>query len=265
MMEKKKETFYFIGAFLVFFLLYHAAEYFALFNFYPTIFLGIQFVFLIAAFLLGKISHKNGLNTWGLQNRKNLWVDLGVGGAFGFLLYMIPFLICLAIGIEIIIFFPSFIDFWQMGGLMFFGMFFSSLSEDILTRGLIYAWFRKRLHPVIILIFSSVIFYLNHIYRLTDGISTFLYIFLLGVILYMTILITHRLWMCVMMHWVGNCTFFATHQIIQVKEVHPSFGFNQMFIYTEVVFIMILGLILVFKCQKSKQLDKSLRKGKELA
>jgi membrane protease YdiL (CAAX protease family) len=264
-MEKKKVTFYYIGAFLVFFLLYHAAEYFAMFVYQPIIFLGFHISFLLAAYILGKVQHKNGFKTWGLQGRKFLWVDLVVGGILGFLLYMIPFLICLAIGIEIIISFPSFSEFWEVGVFMFFGLFFSSISEDILTRGVLYGWFQKSLHPITLVLFSSLIFYLNHIYRLNEGLSTFFYLFLLGIILYMTILITKRLWLSVMMHWIGNCTFYATHQIIQVKEVHANFGFNHMFICTEMVFIMILSIILIFKYQKVKRPEKTLSGGKEMA
>jgi membrane protease YdiL (CAAX protease family) len=245
---------YFFLAFLLFFFFYHAAEYFVVFTYQPILFFGCQIAFLLAAFLLGKRKYPNGFKTWGLYGGNNLGIELGIGAILGFLLYFTPFVICLSLGLERIQSLPSFTEFFQLGGIMFFGLFFSSLSEDILTRGVIFARFRNRLNPIFLVFLSSIVYYLNHIYRYFDGFETFLYLFLLGVILYLVILLTNRLWMTVMIHWVGNSTFYATHQLIQVYPVSTSFGFNQMLIATELVFIFVLSLIYYFKSQNGEEI-----------
>ncbi len=98
-----------------------------------------------------------------------------------------------------------------------FGVLFSSLSEDILTRGIVFRLFHKKVKNSWIALISATVYLLNHIYRLNDGRDKLLYIFLLGIVFIIPVFFTQNLWVTGSMHWAGNTFFFITHSVIRTE------------------------------------------------
>ncbi|MFL5740943.1 MAG: CPBP family intramembrane glutamic endopeptidase [Flavisolibacter sp.] len=227
-----------MSGFVLLFILYHAAEYMILFQNSPAGFLGFQFLFFIAAWLVGRWQTGKGLAGWGLNRGKGFLMELLVGITMGMALYGAVFLIGLAIGSEKIIQIPFFASIAGPLFLFVFGNFFSSLSEDILTRGYVYYHLKEKIPLQLIAIISALIYLLNHIYRIKDGPQAWIYLFALGVLFVIPLLVTKRLWFTGGMHWAGNCVFFYTHQIVGTTNGPLHFSFN----YLLVIWIVVLVL-----------------------
>lgn len=231
-----------ILSFLLLFLLYHLAEYWILFQNNALGFLGCQFLFFIAAFFLGQWYNGKGLGSWGLLLNARKYFFPGLAG--GISLYGITFLIALQLGIEKITYVPDLTTMLK-GSLPFaFGVFFSSFSEDVFTRGLIYMHLRDKISPHLLMLFSATVYLLNHIYRLNDGPDTLLYIFLLGIVLYIPLLFTKNLWLTGFIHWSGNTFFFVTHQLVKTESENAFLPGNYLFVICLIIFIPIEWVLL---------------------
>lgn len=233
-----------IIGFLLLFVLYHAAEYFVLFTYNPIGFFSFQLLFFIVAWLLAKWQGFSNLGAWGMDVKKGWLKNLLLGMCMGLALYGGAFAISLWTKSEAIIEVPPLSAIWQQLVLFGFGTFFSSFSEDVLTRGYIYKHIGSKTSPTIFIFISSVIYLLNHIYRLDDGVETLLYIFLLGVLFAIPVVLTKRLWFTGGMHWIGNTTFFYTHSIINVKESNGGLSSNTLFIIYILLFIPVTFLLI---------------------
>lgn len=229
-----------VTGFLVLFFLYHAAEYFVLFQYKPWYFLALQMLFLVAAWLVARWQGYRGLSAWGLAIRNGWGKKFMIGMLLGFLLYVMTYLFCLAMGVETLAGSPSVYSAIP-GSLLFgFGVFFTSLAEDILTRGYIFRhWNGKR--PGILFVFlSATIYLLNHIYRLGDSWDTLVYLFALGILFSIPLLITRSLWMTVGMHWMGNTVFYFTHSILDTQSHEGYLSANIVFIVCILLFIPVV-------------------------
>jgi membrane protease YdiL (CAAX protease family) len=128
--------------------------------------------------------------------------------------------------------------------LFVFGNFFSSFSEDILTRGYVYHHLNKRISTTAIICISAAIYLLNHIYRLKDGPQAWTYLFMLGVLYVIPLLLTKRLWFTGGMHWAGNCIFYFTHEIIKADSVPNKISPNYILLFCTIVIIPIVYLLI---------------------
>ncbi len=216
-------------SFLILFSAYHLAEYMIMFRNNPVLFFTFQILFFISAFVLGNWYSGKGLAAWGLPFSKRLFSPLIFGILMGILLYGLPFTLSLFLGIEKITTIPSFGVVVQSSLPFAIGVLFTSFSEDILTRGLIYAHFSRKLKPEYLILLSASIYYLNHIYRLNDGADVLAYIFLLGLIFMIPLLLTRDLWITGAMHWAGNLFFYVTHEVIQTQPGNSSISYNSFF------------------------------------
>ncbi|WP_431212629.1 CPBP family intramembrane glutamic endopeptidase [Puia sp. P3] len=117
------------------------------------------------------------------------------------------------------------------------GVFLSSCSEDILTRGYIYFHLKERIGNLPVILVSALVYWLNHIYKLGTGPGNWIYIILLGVIFMIPVMITRSLWFTTAMHWAGNSVFFVTHQAIDTETLPSRLQPN------DVLSFCILGLI----------------------
>ncbi len=233
-----------IISFLLLFLLYHLAEYWILFKNNAIGFLGCQFLFFIVAFFLGRWYNGAGLAAWGLRLSGRKYFFQGVAG--GISLYGITFLIALQIGIEKITHVPDFTTMLK-GTLPFaFGVLFSSFSEDVFTRGLIYTHLKDKISQHLLMLFSATVYLLNHIYRLNDGPDTLLYLFLLGIVLCIPIIFTKNLWLTGFIHWSGNTFFFITHQMIQTESNEAMVSSNFLFTMFLLAFIPVEWIIIKY-------------------
>ena len=230
-------------SFIVLFFLYHSAEYMLMFQNNIPLFFTFQFLFFISALLLGNWYSGNGLSAWGLPFSRAILKHISLGLLLGVVLYAVPYGLALFSGIEKIIEFPS-LQAIMLNSLPFaFGVLFTSFSEDILTRGLIYTHFNKKLKPGFLLVFSASIYLFNHIYRLNDGLDVLVYIFLLGIIFMIPVLNSKKLWITGAMHWSGNLFFFISHNVIQVKENPELLSYNYLFSTCLILMIPIVWIL----------------------
>ncbi len=216
-------------SFILLFLLYHTAEYMIMFKNNIPLFFTFQIIFFITAIILGKWYSGSGLAAWGLPFSKRIVTNIILGILLGVLLYSVPYCLALIFGIEKIIYFPSTPVLIKNSLPFAIGVLFTSLSEDILTRGLIFAHFKEKLKPVFLAILSASIYLLNHIYRLNGGLDVLLYIFLLGIIFIIPVLNSKNLWITGAMHWAGNLFFYISHDVIEVQEKDEFLGYNYLF------------------------------------
>jgi membrane protease YdiL (CAAX protease family) len=228
-----------VVGFIILFCLYHGAEYSVLFRNSRGGFLGFQFLFFVAAWLIARWQFRTGLSAWGLDTKKNFQVHLIAGMLMGALLYGLTFLSSLLTGAEQIIGKPDYAASIFPLLLFVFGNFLSSFSEDILTRGYIFKHLNEKANPLFILFISAIIYLLNHIHRLDNGGETRLYLFVLGVLYVVPLIVTKRLWFTGGMHWAGNCVFYFTHGIIRTQDGQVPFTANFILVVCALMFVLL--------------------------
>lgn len=210
----------------------------------PAGFLGFQFLFFVAAWFIAKAQTGMGLRAWGLDKKTSLLKHLSTGLLAGMALYGVSYGISVGLGSEKIITIPSFRTALMPVLLFVFGNFFSSFSEDILTRGYVYHHSQKHVPAGWIIIVSASVYLLNHIYRLKDGPQAWIYLFLLGILFVLPLIQTKRLWFTGGMHWAGNCTFYITHEIIKTDSMPGKVNPNYIFVGCIIAFIPITYIVL---------------------
>ncbi|HYK77269.1 MAG TPA: type II CAAX endopeptidase family protein [Daejeonella sp.] len=240
--------------FLILFALYHGAEFMIVSKNSPIGFLGFQFSFFIAAWIIAKWQTKQGMAAWGLDTRKFLMKHLALGMLMGLVLYELTFTISLLLGIEKVVSTPTLSVILSSFGLFVFGNFFASVSEDILTRGYVFKHLHGKVHNGLLVIISASIYVLNHIYRLGEGFETYLYLFLLGVIYVIPLLLTKRLWFTGGMHWAGNCFFYLTHEVFKT-DTNDGYSLSPNY-------ILVLSILLIIPLNywllgKLKMIDRA--------
>jgi uncharacterized protein len=229
--------------FLFLFSAYHAAEYMIVFKNNVSGFFLFQSLFFILALLFGNWYSGNGLTAWGLPISKNSLNNFVTGICFGFCIYATSYFIALATGVEKIVKIPVLSEVIKTGIPFAFGVFFSSLSEDVLTRGLLYSHFKNKLRSGYLVVFSSTIYLLNHIYRLNDGPAALLYLFLLGVVFILPVIYTKKLWLTAGIHWAGNTFFYFSHSVIQTEETGKLISPNYLFSICLLFFILMFLIL----------------------
>jgi membrane protease YdiL (CAAX protease family) len=233
-----------VAGFIVLFTLYHAAEYMIVFRGSAIGFLLFQLLFFVAAWIIAKWQSKRGLAAWGLGLGKHFPKHLMMGIAMGAVLYGGTFLFSVLLGTERVVQYPTFGAAIPPLLLFVFGNFFSSFSEDILTRGYLYNHLRGRINSGLIIIVSATVYLFNHIYRLDEGVETYLYLFMLGILFIIPLILTKRLWFTGGMHWAGNVTFYFTHEIVVTKELNTQFSANYILIGMTLLLIPLNYLLL---------------------
>lgn len=227
-------------SFVVLFILYHSAEYLILFKNSIVGFFIFQFLFFLSAWILGNWNQKNGFDFWGLSFSKFKTKYVLIGIILGIILYGIPYLISLSLGIELLSKIPPWPDIIKAGIPFSFGVIFSSFAEDILTRGTVFRLLNHKIKTGWLIFISSIVYLLNHIYRLNDGLDTLSYLFLLGVIFIIPLTITKNLWITGFMHWSGNTFFYVTHSVIQTDGHSNYLTPNQIFVFWILILIPII-------------------------
>lgn len=225
----KKSNQQFFISFGILFMLYHGAEYMIVFKNSIPVFFTLQALFFIAAWILGNWYSANGLSAWGLLFNNKTVRNLFAGMIIGILIYGVTFFLSISLGIETIVSVPPTATIIKKSLPFVLGVFFSSLSEDVLTRGTIYAHYNTKLKTVLLVLVSAGVYLFNHIYRLADGPEAWCYIFLLGIVFIIPVLLTKQLWLTAGMHWAGNSFFFISHSVITTSSGNSHFSSNYLF------------------------------------
>ena len=224
---------------------YHAAEYFVIFNYKPQFFLLLQGLFFASAWLIARMQGYQGLTAWGIIGKKSALKNLATGLLAGGLVYTIYFICSVTVGFENVIHIPAARDFAGPFLLFTFGTFFSSLSEDVLTRGYVFRHIGHALSTPLLTTISALVYVLNHIYRLQDGLLVWTYLFIIGIFLMLALVRTGNIWLTLGLHWSGNIVYQTTHQVI---ETNSTVSGNQgMLLYISFLLLLIPLTLLLSK------------------
>ncbi|PJJ76463.1 CAAX prenyl protease-like protein [Thermoflavifilum aggregans] len=236
---KKQSIYSLIVGFLVLFVLYHLAEYMIMFRNSAPGFLLMQALFFVAAYLIARWQFGKGLAVWGLLKNKNLVKQILVGLCVGATIYGVTFYLSILSGAEHVVQVLDTSSILKSYGLFVFGNFFSSFSEDILTRGYVFSHANQKMNEYIIILLSATIYLFNHIYRLDDGWETYTYLFLLGILLVIPLVKTGQIWTTGCIHWAGNCTFYFTHEVIKSSPGNGIISPNMILSGVMIIFIYV--------------------------
>ncbi len=242
-----------IIGFILLFAAYHAAEYMILFKNSTAGFLLLTFVFFFVAALVAKWQDFKNLGAWGITFNRKAFFFLGIGLLIGLVANALAFLTCLLLHIETITFIPSFNSAIAQASLLIFGTFFSSLSEDVLTRGYIFRHLNPRVNGLALILISSLVYVLNHIHRLNEPVYL-LYLFLIGIQLIIPLLFTKNIWYTLGVHWGGNIVYHITNSVMHTGDGNNTFPSMYIFI----VFMALLIPVNYFVC-KSISKEKSVQ------
>jgi len=229
--------------FMALFACYHAAEYMMLFQNSPTGFLGLSIVFFVVAWLLAKWQGLPGLTAWGMIFEKKAWDQLGTGLAVGIIVYILFTLSSFALDIDRIKEIPPASVFISQFLLFAFGTFFSSLSEDVLTRGYLYRFFTGKMNGYVLIGLSSLVYLGNHIHRLAEGPAFWSYILIIGIFLMLAMVRTGTIWLTLGLHWAGNIVYHTTHSVMHTVNGHGKFSGQVLYLIFLVALVPITWLI----------------------
>ncbi len=207
-MKNFKNTSFILGFTLLFFV-YHFPEFFQ--NFWIMAIFKIGF--LILAYFVVKFQQLDGYKSYGLGFDNGWLKNFSFGIITGLLFFAFSVFISYFLGYEKILGYESLSVVIQKLPMILLMTFVPSLAEDILTRGYLYAHL-KFLKPSIWILVSSIIYVLNHIWRLNEGISVLSYLFFLGLVLAISIIITKSLWLTFGVHWGANIAFECNKSFI---------------------------------------------------
>ena len=203
-----------ITGFLLLFVVYHFPEFFSAF----WIMAAFKTGFLVLAYILARMQGWKGLGGYGLGLNRKWIMDLLKGVFIGLLFFALAVMAAVFLGYAQFVEIDSTATILNQLPLLLLMTAIPSVTEDILTRGYLYAHF-KRMKPIHWIVFSSIIYVLNHIWRLNDGAAVLTYLFLLGMVLATAVWISQSLWLAFGIHWGGNIAFEFSNSFVHTKNL----------------------------------------------
>ncbi len=211
----KRKAVSFVTGFLILFFIYHFPEFFSAF----WIMAACKIGFLAVAFFIALAQGWKGLGAYGLSLKTKWENNLLMGLLLGLLFFTLSFFLSVQMGYEKITAIQSITTIAKQLPMILVMTAFPSIAEDILTRGYLYAHTGKFMKPFFWILLSSIIYVLNHIWRLNDGPAVLTYLFILGMVLAYAVWIAKSLWLAFGIHWGANIAFESTHSFIQTTSI----------------------------------------------
>jgi membrane protease YdiL (CAAX protease family) len=206
-----------IGGFLFLFFIYHLPEFFQSFWINAVFKIG----FLAAAVFISRLQGWKFLEGYGLPFTRK-WYAFLVGGLLaGFVSFSLSIIISVGLKFEVLLNIQPFRFFLNSLHLTLVMTFFPSIAEDILTRGYLYGNL-KVIKPFSWILLSAAIYVLNHIWRLDDGLSVLSYLFLLGLVLSVCVVIAKSLWLALGVHWGANIAFELSNTGLNLNSLDTN-------------------------------------------
>jgi uncharacterized protein len=237
-----KKIISFVIGFMVLFFIYHFPEFFSAFWIMATFKIG----FLIVAFITARLQGWKGLGGYGLGFSQKWATNLGTGLILGLLFFSLSVFVAVKLSFEEITQVISFKTAIKNMPLILLMTAIPSIAEDILTRGYLYAHL-KFMKPVGWILLSSIIYVLNHIWRLNDGAAVLTYLFILGVVLALAVWITKSLWLAFGIHWGANIAFESSNSIIHARTLVHHDGNTWIL---AISWALLLGTLVIFNLNK---------------
>lgn len=213
-MERRK-LFSFLIGFFALFSIYHFPEFFSEFWIAATFKIG----FLVAAFLIALAQGWKGLGGYGLGIKGKWGWHLLIGILTGLGFFTLYFFTSITMGFQTLIASETLDTIFKSLPLILLMTAIPSMAEDILTRGYLYAHLGKWMSPFSWVILSSIIYVLNHIWRLNDGPAVLSYLFLLGMVLAVAVQLVRSLWLAFGIHWGANIAFEVINSSFQTRSI----------------------------------------------
>jgi uncharacterized protein len=199
-----------ILGFLILFAVYHTSE---LVGSNPILLFASFILFFITAHIVAKFRGEKGLSTFGLHKHKLASMNLWTGYLLGVLFYGGSFIVSVWTGkIEFEGTFSLQQIILPLVGIILL-TFLSSASEDILTRGYVFKYLPKNWSLPTLVVVSSIIYVLNHIWRIGDSYTQWIMLFLMGLTYAIPFAITKSLWFSIGCHWGWNTVSLFKSQI----------------------------------------------------
>lgn len=221
--------------FILLFIIYHFPAFFPVFWITAIFKIG----FLIVAFFLARYQGWKGLGGYGLGFTKGWVSNLIIGVFCGIVFFGLSFLASIALGYENIVTRSSIEDFLTSLPLLLLMTAVPSVAEDILTRGYLYSHL-KFIKPTWWILLSSVVYVLNHVWRLNDGIEILVYLFILGLVLATAVWATKFLWLAFGIHWGANIMFESINSLFQITTTSQREASNWILASSWMILLAIL-------------------------
>lgn len=204
----------FFSGFLLLFFIYHFPEFFSAFWITAVFKIG----FLLIAYFLCRMQGWPGLGGFGLPFTKKWLPTLMAGLVTGLGAFALSVVASVGFHLEEIQSIQGIPVFLHSLPLILVMTFFPSIAEDILTRGYFLGHLAS-LKPVAWMLVTSVVYVLNHIWRLGEGLPVLSYLFLLGMVLSYCVLLKKSLWLALGIHWGANIAFELSRAGIQFRTL----------------------------------------------
>ena len=204
-----------IAAFICIWLVYQAAD--AMIHFYNAV---IPFLLLMAtctavAWWWGKTLWKDAAKAYGLVCNSLGVKHLLLGFALAVLMRFLHLVVSIKTGKSALSTVPS----WQVLlpylPLVIAGTLLPSLAEDLLTRAFV---MRALGYKIPVLLASTVVYVLNHTYRLGSGPEVWCYLAVTGVVLAWPLLFTRSLWFTLGLHWGINAFYRLSQDVLLLQS-----------------------------------------------
>src|SRR5690606_10904045 len=154
-----------------------------------------------------------GLGGYGLGLKSKWLGQLMVGLLLGLIFFVLSFYTSIFLEYESIVSSTYIAAFAGQLPMLLLMTAIPSIAEDILTRGYPYAHLQKYMKPAYWVLLSALIYVLNHIWRLGDGVAVLSYLTLLGLVLAYAVIITKSLWLAFGIHWGANIAYESTRTL----------------------------------------------------
>lgn len=175
--------------------------------------------FMVVSHFVARAQKLEGIKSWGLGLQDRWWLKLLMGLALGVIFVSLSSLAASYFGYEKTTASPGWQVFFQKIWWLVFMTFWPSLAEDILTRGYLYRHLSHRMPAYLWVLLSATVYVLNHIWRLTDHPAVLTYLFILGLVLGVAVVLTKSLWLALGIHWGANIVYFVTVDILAVESI----------------------------------------------
>jgi membrane protease YdiL (CAAX protease family) len=164
------------------------------------------------AWLVGRALGTRGFDAYELRREPGVVRNLGVTLCLAIGMKLLALLVGRALGVYDLA--PpsqtfSFPQSWMMLAAFVVASYFPSAAEDLVTRGFWHRVLRPTLSPARFVVFSSLVYVLNHVYRLANGPMEWFMLFCFGLAYAAALARTGSLWAAIGLHWgwniMGHC------------------------------------------------------------
>lgn len=224
--------------FVLLFTVYHLPE------FFQALWIAAVFkiLFLLLAFGVVRLQGYRGYAAYGLPLHKNRVILLAPGILIGIVFYLLPFIASVLLGYESVVKVTTLKTAVQQLPWLLLLTGIPSLAEDILTRGYLFTHLKK-VSAYCWVIISALVYLLNHLWRLNDGPAVLSYLFILGLVLGLTVVLTQSLWVTLGIHWGANLAFECSSSFIATKTTVTHNGSTWLLAGSWAVLLLLLLVI----------------------